>query len=102
MKVIFLLAAEVDIQMTYSQLEDYGEGVGDAFLRALDEEAQLIERFPFSCRLHIDNYRRLVMSRFPFGLFYVIERDRIAVHAVMDLRQSPETIRRRMLGPESD
>jgi hypothetical protein len=33
--------------------------------------------------------RRAVMRRFPFGLFYVEEADRIVVLACLDLRRDP-------------
>ena len=31
----------------------------------------------------------------PFGIFYVVESNRIVIHAVPDLRQDPEKIRER-------
>lgn len=43
-------------------------------------------------------YRRLLIGGFPFGIFYSIEGGRIIVTAVMDLRQNPEMIRRRLGG----
>jgi hypothetical protein len=30
------------------------------------------------------------------GIFYAVEPGRLVVHAVLDLRQDPETIRRRL------
>lgn len=98
MKVVFLLAAEVDIQCAYNLLEDFSEGFGDRFIASLEEAVEQIARFPLSCRLVVEDYRRLLLPRFPYGLFYVVESGRIVVHAVMDLRQNPETIRHRLLG----
>ena len=98
MKVVFLLAADMDVQAVYDYLESLNEGLGDSFLTVLEAGTQQIALFPLSCRLHLDDYRRLVLPRFPCGLFYVVESNRIVIHAVMDLRQNPETIRRRLLG----
>lgn len=99
MKVVFLLAADMDVQAAYEYLDLVNEGLGDRFLAELEAGTRQISAFPLSCRLHLDDYRRLVMPRFPYGVFYVIESDRIVIHAIMDLRQSTETIRRRLLGP---
>jgi hypothetical protein len=32
------------------------------------------------------------ISRYPFGIFYVAESNRIVVHAILDLRRDPEKI----------
>ena len=42
------------------------------------------------------DFRRGLISRFPFGIYYTIERKRIVVFAVLDLRQNPENIRSRL------
>jgi hypothetical protein len=44
-------------------------------------------------RLYRGRYRRLLTPRYPFGIFYVVESNRIVIHAVPDLRQDPEKIR---------
>ena len=38
----------------------------------------------------------LVMRGYPFGIFYSVEGERLFVQVVLDLRQSPENIRRRL------
>jgi hypothetical protein len=35
---------------------------------------------------------------FPYGIFYDIQPTRIVVCAILDLRQNPEAIRRKVLG----
>src|SRR6516162_8975731 len=39
--------------------------------------------------------RRVLIPRYPFGIFYVAESNRIVIHAILDLRQDPEKIRER-------
>ena len=46
-------------------------------------------------RLYRGRYRRLLIPRYPFGIFYVVESNSIVVHAVLDLRQDPKKIRER-------
>ena len=41
-----------------------------------------------------EDFVRIVLAG-PFGIFYVVESNRIVVHAVPDLRQDSEKIRER-------
>ncbi len=43
-------------------------------------------------------YRRLLVPRFPYGIFYIIEPDRIIIAGVLHLRQNPAAIRRHIEG----
>ena len=38
-------------------------------------------------------YHRLLYRRFPFAVYHLIEDDVFVVYRVLDLRQSPESIR---------
>ena len=69
MKVVFLLAAEVDIQSAYNLLEGFGEGLGDRFITALEDASRQIALFPLSCRLLVEDYRRLAIAAFPLRSF---------------------------------
>jgi hypothetical protein len=40
--------------------------------------------------------RRLVLRPFGFGVFYAIEGERLMVGALLDLRQAPDAIERRL------
>jgi len=39
-------------------------------------------------------FRRVLVPRFPFGIFYSIESEAIIVHAVLHLSGDPDKIRR--------
>jgi hypothetical protein len=43
-----------------------------------------------------ERYRRLLIPKYPFGIFYVVETGRFVIHAIMDLRQDPKSIERRL------
>jgi hypothetical protein len=40
----------------------------------------------------------MLVRDFPYGIFYSVQPSRLIVVAVLDLRQDPETIRRKVLG----
>ena len=95
-ELVLLLSADLDIQQAYDYYEDYQEGRGAVFMRHLDAAFGQLRRFPESGpRFHL-SYRRLLVPRFPYGIFYTVEARGVIVSGVMDTRQDPKAIRRRL------
>jgi hypothetical protein len=97
-ELVFLLSAETDIQTAYEFYDEYQSGRGEIFLWYLDAALGRLRKFPELAPSFRAAYRRLLVENFPYGIFYTLEGGRIIVMGVMDLRQSPEVIRRRLLG----
>ena len=95
MEVVFLLSAERDLQEAYNWVEEHRRGREQFFLQDVELRLEHLKRFPLIGRLYRGRYRRLLIPRYPFGIFYVVESYRIVIHAVPDLRQDPERIRER-------
>ena len=95
-ELILLLQADVDIQSAFDRYEEYQEGRGEVFLRQLDAALTLLRQHPEIGLVYRLPYRRLLIHDFPYGVFYAVEPSRLIVTAVMDLRQSPEAIRRKL------
>jgi plasmid stabilization system protein ParE len=96
LEVVFLLAAEVDVQSAYEWLDEQRGGRGDQFLRHLRELELLLANNP---QLGVSvgaGIRKLLLPRFDHGIFYTIEGSRIMVAAVLDLRRDPAFIRSRL------
>lgn len=96
LEIVFLRGAEADLLAAFTRYENRLEGLGEESLIAIDGGVTLIGEFPEIAPVYHLSFRRLVVSRFPFGIFYAIESDRIVVHAVLDLRQAPEKILKRL------
>lgn len=96
---VFLLGADIDIQRAYDFYEDCQTGRGEVFIRHLDAAFAHLRTFPESAPIFRGNYRRLLVPRFPYGIFYTLEPTRIIVAGVMYLRQNPEAIIRRLSEP---
>ena len=96
MEVVFLLAAERDLQEAYNWVAEHRHGKELSFLRDLDSRLEHLKAFPLIGRLYRGRYRRLLIPRYPFGVFYVVESNRIVIHSILDLRRSPENIRDRL------
>lgn len=94
--LILLLQAEQDIQTGFNRYEDFQTGRGEVFLRHLDAALTLLRQHPELAPVYGGRYRRMLIRDFPYGIFYEVQSKRIVVGAIMDLRQNPETIRRKL------
>ena len=96
--LVFLFSADADVQTAYNRYEDWQEGRGEVFLRHLDISFAYLRRFPEIAPIFREPYRRLLVGGFPYGIFYSIEGQRIIVAGVLDLRQDPAAIEKRLGG----
>lgn len=94
--LVILAGAEKDILETYVRYELTEDALGERFSKMLDRSLDQLIRFPESGPVFRREIRRLLVAAFPLGIFYSIESERIIVQAVLDLRQSPEQILRRL------
>ena len=87
MEVVFLLSAELDLFQAY---EIYGDRLHekiDAALRLLASQPALGSPLAFK-----GGFRRKLVLRSPFAIYYTLEGQRIIVHGVIDQREDPEKI----------
>ncbi len=96
--LILLLQADQDIQSAFNRYEEFQEGRGEVFMRQLDAALTLLRQHPDIAPVYGGRYRRMLIRDFPYGIFYEVQPKRIVVGAIMDLRQDPETIRRKLHG----
>jgi len=66
-----------------------GETVND-FLDCMELALKDIVAFPEMFPVSHATFRRALIRRFPFSIFYMIEKETIVVHAVFDNRQAPD------------
>ena len=94
--VVFLSGADADLQAAFNRFEDYREGFGEEFMQAVDAHLARAAKFPLLAPVYLGQVRRQVLRGFPYGVFYEPHPTRIIVVAILDLRQDPESIRRRI------
>ena len=87
--VIVRPEAESDLQMAFGWYEERVEGLGRAFVRNIDSVLSSIVRSPDTYpRIH-KQIRRALVRRFPFGIFYIFNDEKITVLAVMHVKRHP-------------
>ena len=85
----FLPPAEEEMNEAARFYEERSPGLGLDFLDAVQRTVDAIVAHPNSGRQLSENIRRRIVQRFPFGVLYSVEPERIVVVAVMHLRRRP-------------
>lgn len=67
-------------------------------MRQLDIALTLLRHHPEMAPVYAGSYSRMLIRDFPYGIFYQPQPTRIIIAAVMDLRQDPQTIRKKLSG----
>jgi len=73
-------------------------GLGMEFLRCIEMALLAIQRAPLSYPVVHESYRRSLVRRFPFAIFFEFEpaQNRCVVYSVFHCSQDPEKWRRRL------
>ncbi|MBC8412070.1 type II toxin-antitoxin system RelE/ParE family toxin [bacterium] len=82
--------AKDDLEMAFEWYEKQRRGLGFEFLDCVEVVLQSILDFPEIYEMIYSSFRRSVIRRFPFSVFYTIEQNEIIIHAVFDNRQDPQ------------
>ena len=89
LELVILQAAQADLLEIYVRFGDRTEARIDRSLELLREQPRIGPVFE-------GDLRRFVVSGSPFGIFYFVYPTRVVISAVLDLRQEPKWIRKRL------
>ena len=87
--------ANEDLSEAYRWYEDKRHGLGEEFLLVVDAAIEKIRRSPDAYPIVYRNVRRVLTRRFPYGIFYIVEPERIVILAVFHGHRDPRVLRRR-------
>lgn len=85
-------AAERDVEAARDWYEQKRFGLGNEFLDAVAGAMAQLETDPNRERLYYRDFRRVLLRRFPYKVFYQIVDSRVIVFRVLHGRQSHEHI----------
>ena len=94
-KLIIKPFAELDALNAANWYNDKREGLGDEFLLALEAKLNAIQRNPNQFQVVHNKIHRALTNRFPFGVFYIVEKDTVYIVAVLHTSRSPESWKKR-------
>lgn len=87
--------ASEDVRAAYRWYEDQRPGLGEEFLASLKEAEVFAATMPLACPVLHRNTRRVLLARFPYGLYFRFDGATIIPVACYHGRRNPEGWRRR-------
>ena len=88
-QIIIPPEAQSDLQSAFQWYEDQEESLGVEFLRCIDAAIFSINRSPKIYSQIYKSVRRALIRRFPYGIFYILDDNRIVVLAVLHVKRHP-------------
>jgi plasmid stabilization system protein ParE len=88
--------AENEFEAAARFYEDQRHGLGLDFTLTIHRTYERVREFPASGAPFGRRLRRVLLPKFPYGLLYRVDRDRIYIIAVMHLRRRPGYWRSRL------
>lgn len=92
-RLILRSAAEADLVEANQWYEALSPGLGASFITCIDATFSLIERFPEISPVYHLEYRRRLIPRFPYSIFYIPTSEFISVGAIFQLNRDPNWIK---------
>jgi hypothetical protein len=96
MNIRILESAKIDLKEGFYFYEHQKEGLGHYFIDSLMSDIDSLNIFAGIHNIHLGKYYRLLSKRFPFAIYYTIEKNEIGVYAVIDCRRDPAWIRSKL------
>lgn len=87
---MFSASARAEVKNAAAYYESEVDGLGRAFLQRLEVAILEIQEFPSASRQIRGDFRRHLLSRFPFGVIYRVHDEKIFIATVMHLKRHPE------------
>ena len=88
--------AEQDIEEAYAWYENRRSGLGEESLTCVEACIETIRRTPEIFTVVHENYRRGLVRRFPYAVFYEYVQGSVTVYAVFHTSRNPQKWRERL------
>ena len=95
-EIIVRREAQLETREAFDYYEEISEGLGFEFMRSLDATTQFIKRNPFAYQIIYEDVRQVLLRKFPYAIFYVLEENRIIVIACFHQNRSKIDLLRRI------
>ena len=96
MRIEILNLALEDLINGFGFYENQSKGLGDYFIDSIFSDIESLHLYAGIHNLYF-GYHRLLAKRFPFAIYYRLNKDIVRVYAVLDCRRNPAWIRDRLL-----
>jgi len=90
LELSLLAGARDDLDEAYNWYESREIGLGDRFLNYVQDELLLIRQHPEIFPICTAEFRKALISKFPFEIIYKSDGKKIIVHSVFNCAQHPQ------------
>jgi plasmid stabilization system protein ParE len=88
--IVIAAVASQHINEIYNWYESQQIGLGKRFISGLSTTFQRIQQTPAGYQIIHEPHRRVIMSKFPYGVFYEEQETQIIIAAVLHTSRNPE------------
>ena len=94
--VVFTPQASKDVAEAYAWYEEREPGLGEEYVRSVEACLEMLTRHPHMFPPVIDSFRRALIRRFPYEIFYETSTEGLVVYSVFHCSQDPNKWRNRL------
>jgi plasmid stabilization system protein ParE len=97
--IILLPEAVTDVADAYDWYELECPGLGEEFLKCLEDAYDLVAENPQHYPVRFDAFRRILVRRFPYAVYFEFDDKSVVIHYVFHCAQAPDKLSRRLKLP---
>ena len=98
MELRLLESAKEDLREGTRFYECQAPGLGEYFLDCIQADLRALQVYA-GVHEKAEGFFRMLAKRFPFGIYYLVDNQRIDVYAILDCRRHPTWIESRLRRP---
>ncbi len=95
-RVVFSPDAAQDVTEARAWYEGQRKGLGERFVEAIDARIDALRINPEIHAIVRKGYRRAIVNRFPYAIYYKHTEDILEIWAVLHASRNPAVVRRRL------
>ena len=95
MEIRLLDAAKEDLREGWNFYQSKAPGLGDYFLDCIQADVRSLTLFAGIHEMS-EGFHRMLVKRFPFAVYYLMEQETVDVYAILDCRREPGWIVKRL------
>lgn len=96
-ELIVASEAEGDLNEYYGWHETHRVGLGEEFLSKVDACVSFIRRMPEMHEVVVGSFRRALVRRFPFAIFYEYDGKTVTIYGVFHTSLDPKKWQQRLI-----
>ena len=77
--IVFRASANAQLVAAKTWYDQQRHGLGDEFARSLESAINRVARNPFAAPAVYKDVRRVLLKRFPYSIFYIVDGDNLLV-----------------------